>query len=615
MAAENTHLTVVEGDPGRPKNLWMTINNDSYCSSNVSLQEREEPLQVEAKDDTEVPEDEGREKWNKRMDFLLSIIGFAVDLANVWRFPYLCYKNGGGAFLIPYLLLLVFGALPLFFMELALGQYNRCGPITVWRVCPLFRGVGYCAVTVAFFVSFYYNVIISWSVYYIYSSFTDRLPWISCDHVWNSPQCLDKANITSNSSPSQEFFSRAVLETHKAKDYDLLGPPRPQLVACLAIVYVVLYLSLFKGIKSSGRVVWITALMPYVIILILLCRGVTLPGAADGVRFYLQPDLSELGNKEVWTDAAVQILFSVGAGFGVHLTYASYNNFNNNFYRDCLIATVVNSMTSFMSGFVIFIYLGFMSNQRGVAIDQVATEGPGLVFQVYPEAIATLPYPQLWAVLFFFMLIMLGLDSGMGGLECVITGLMDEFGATFKRWHLSRQIVALIIVGCSFLIATTNLTPGGIYVFHWLDTYSAGLALLSSALLEAVAVGWVYGSHVLAKDIHRMIGHRPCLFWRLCWKFIAPLFLASVIVLSVVSSGRLTYDGYEYPEWTWIVGWTYASLPVLFVPVMAVLAIWRHRHHGLVKALALSISPEKEHKAIIDGTPARRLRLSHWLRV
>ena len=111
-----------------------------------------------------------------------------------------------GAFLIPYLLLLLFGALPLFFMELALGQFNRQGPITVWRICPIFKGVGFCAVTVSYFVSFYYNVIIGWSVYFIYWSFSSTLPWKDCSHDWNTDNCSATANITSKQSPSQEFF-------------------------------------------------------------------------------------------------------------------------------------------------------------------------------------------------------------------------------------------------------------------------------------------------------------------------------------------------------------------------------------------------------------------------
>ncbi|OWR46493.1 high-affinity octopamine transporter [Danaus plexippus plexippus] len=449
--------------------------------------------------------DDGRETWGTGADFLLSIIGFAVDLANVWRFPYLCYRNGGGAFLIPYTLMLVFGAVPLFYMELILGQYNRQGPITLWKICPLFKGVGFCAVMVAFYVSFYYNVIIGWAFYFLVSSARSELPWVHCDNSWNTEQCWDAARLNatnrtdipyqgplSHFTPASEFFHRAVLEMQHSEGLNDLGLPKWQLAVCLGVVYFTLYLSLFKGVKSSGKVVWMTATMPYVVLSILLARGLLLPGATRGIAYYLHPELTRLKDTQVWVDAAVQIFYSVGAGFGVHLSYASYNTFHNNCYRDCLVTTLVNCFTSFFSGFVIFTYLGFMSHKQGVPISSVATEGPGLVFQVYPEAVATLPGASLWAMLFFFMLIMLGLDSGMGGLECVITGLLDQARACGAS-RLRREHFTLAVVCLSFCVACINVTPGGIYMFHLLDTYAAGISLLCSALFEAVAVSWFYG--------------------------------------------------------------------------------------------------------------------------
>lgn len=178
------------------------------------------------------------------------------------------------------------------------------------------------------------------------------------------------------------FCSRAVLEMQESEGLHDVGYPRWQLVLCLAVVYTMLYLSLFKGVKSSGKVVWATATLPYVVLTILLIRGLMLPGAGAGIMYYLQPQLSKLKETQVWVDAAVQIFYSVGAGFGVHLSYASYNNFHNNCLRDCLVTTAVNCFTSFFSGFVIFTYLGYMSWKQGVHISTVATEGPGLVFQV-----------------------------------------------------------------------------------------------------------------------------------------------------------------------------------------------------------------------------------------
>ena len=209
------------------------------------------------------------------------------------------------------------------------------------------------------------------------------------------------------------LFSLAVLQMNQSDGIENIGTPIWRLAGCVLVVYLLLYLSLFKGVKSSGKVVWVTALAPYFLLSILLVRGLMLPGAMDGIHFYLVPDLSALSKTEVWTDAAVQIFYSCGAGFGVHLAYASYNKFDNNCYRDCLVTSCVNSFTSFFSGFVIFTYLGYMSTYQGKPIESVAEQGPGLVFEVYPEAIATLPGSQVWSCLFFLTMIILGMDSAV----------------------------------------------------------------------------------------------------------------------------------------------------------------------------------------------------------
>ena len=200
----------------------------------------------------------------------------------------------------------------------------------------------------------------------------------------------------------------------------------------------------------------------------------------------------------------------------------------NNFlyiFRDCLVTSVVNCFTSFFSGFVIFTYLGYMSQYQNKPIDSVAEQGPGLVFEVYPEAIATLPGSQVWSCFFFITMIMLGLDSAMGGLECVITGLMDEFKPTFTKWKISREIFTGFIVIVSFFVALCCVTPGGFYVFTLLETYVAGISLLLTVFFEAVAVSWLYGLDSFKADVQKMLGHVPSLYFRICWKFISPAFL------------------------------------------------------------------------------------------
>ncbi|XKL65370.1 hypothetical protein PGB90_008790 [Kerria lacca] len=568
-----------------------------------------------------------RETWNRNSDFLLSIIGFAVDLANVWRFPYLCYRNGGGAFLVPYFLMLIFGAVPLFYMELILGQYNRQGPISVWRICPIFKGIGFCAVMVAFYVSFYYNVIIGWALYFLVASITPELPWIHCNNTWNTVGCTDstKNNYTNTNntnqvtallphSPAWEYFHRAVLEMQWSEGLHEIGYPKWQLVVCLFVVYVMLYLSLFKGVKSTGLVVWATATLPYVVLTILLVRGLMLPGAIRGIQYYLNPQLTRLKDTQVWVDAAVQVFYSVGAGFGVHLSYASYNNFNNNCYRDCLITTAVNCFTSFFSGFVIFTYLGYMSVKQGIPISSVATEGPGLVFQVYPEAVATLPGSHVWSVLFFFMLITLGIDSAMGGLECVITGLMDEFCLFFAGKKYAREIFTLCAIGVSFTVATINVTPGGIYMFHLFDTYSAGISLLCSALFEAIAVSWFYGLERFTGDIELMLGHRPGLYWRICWKFISPTFIIGVVIFGLIYQEPLHYNDYLYPPWAEWMGWGLAFSSILMIPSFMISQLIQ-APGALKEKIAYSITPVEEHALLKRSKKVTRFRSRHWLYV
>ncbi|CAB3364110.1 Hypothetical predicted protein [Cloeon dipterum] len=607
-AQEETTTAVQEDKECPPSKRLLEVRQDQSGAVETKV------ITLDLKAPDEEPE---RETWSSNADFLLSIIGFAVDLANVWRFPYLCYRNGGGAFLIPYTLMLIFGAVPLFYMELILGQFNRQGPVSVWKICPLFKGVGLCAVMVAFFVSFYYNVIIAWALYFFVASTATTLPWLDCNNTWNTANCSQGENRSltlDTDSAASQYFHRGVLEMQYSNGLQDIGVPKWQLALCVFVVYSALYLSLFKGVKSSGKVVWITATFPYIVLSILLIRGLSLPGAYMGISYYLSPKLSLLKETRVWVDAAVQIFFSVGAGFGVHLSYASYNNFHNNCFRDCLVTTAVNCFTSFFSGFVIFTYLGFMAEKHSTHISAVATEGPGLVFQVYPEAIATLPGSHIWSMLFFFMLIMLGLDSGMGGMECVITGLMDEFKGFFHGRKYAREIFTLFAVSLSYCVALVNVTPGGIYMFHLFDTYAAGISLLCSALFECVAVSWFYGLEKLSKDVEAMLGFRPGLYWRVCWKFISPSFLIGIILFGLLYHEPLKYMDYSYPTWAEWLGWGIATSSILMIPIVAVFQI--AKSPGTLKErIALSITPEDEHEEMKRTFKVRRFEKEHWFYV
>ncbi|KAM9311363.1 sodium- and chloride-dependent GABA transporter 2 isoform 2-T2 [Gastrophryne carolinensis] len=241
-----------------------------------------------------------RGKWNNKMEFILSVAGEIIGLGNVWRFPYLCYKNGGGAFFIPYLIFLFTCGIPVFFLETALGQYTSEGGVTAWRrICPLFEGIGYSSQVIVCLLNFYYIIVLAWAFFYLFNSFTSELPWASCNNTWNTEHCLDfrKMNGTQNmaengTSSVIEFWERRVLNISDGIDH--IGSLRWELALCLLLAWIVCYFCIWKGVKSTGKVVYFTATFPYLMLIVLLIRGVSLPGALEGIQFYLYPDLGRL---------------------------------------------------------------------------------------------------------------------------------------------------------------------------------------------------------------------------------------------------------------------------------------------------------------------------------
>ncbi|CAH2220098.1 sodium-dependent serotonin transporter [Pelobates cultripes] len=537
-----------------------------------------------------------RETWSKKIDFLLSVIGYAVDLGNVWRFPYICYQNGGGAFLIPYVIMAVFGGIPLFYMELALGQYHRSGCISIWRkICPLFKGIGYAICIIAFYVASYYNTIIAWALYYLMFSFRGELPWTSCHNEWNTENCTNyfhNSSVTwfNNSiSPAEEFYTRLVLQIHKSKGLQELGGISWQLTLCLLFIFTVVYFSIWKGVKTSGKVVWVTATFPYIVLTLLLIRGATLPGAWRGVIFYLQPKWDKLLTTQVWVDAAAQIFFSLGPGFGVLLAFASYNKFHNNCYQDALVTSTVNCMTSFMSGFVIFTVLGYMAEMRNLEVSEVAKDtGPSLLFITYAEAIANMPASTFFAVIFFLMLITLGLDSTFAGLEGVITAVLDEFPHV---WGKRRELFVFLLIAVCFLGSLSTLTFGGAYMVKLFEEYATGPAVLTVVFLEAIAVSWFYGINQFCRNVKEMLGFTPGWFWRICWVAICPLFLLFIICSFLSSPPDLRLFNYKYPNWTVVLGYSIGTSSFICVPVYMVYRL-ASTPGSLKERFIKSITPE-----------------------
>uniref|UniRef100_A0A673Y2B6 Transporter n=1 Tax=Salmo trutta TaxID=8032 RepID=A0A673Y2B6_SALTR len=488
-------------------------------------------------------ENKARGNWTNKLDFILSMVGYAVGLGNVWRFPYLAFQNGGGAFLIPYLIMLCLAGIPIFLLEVSLGQFASQGPVSVWKAIPALQGCGIAMLIISVLIAIYYNIIMCWTLYYLFASLKGSLPWANCKNEWNTLDCKDKdmlllaiGNLTklvnmtypdnkTYVSPSEEYFKYNVLHISKGIEYP--GDIRWPLAGCLLLAWLIVYLSLAKGIKSSGKVVYFTATFPYVVLVILLFRGVTLPGAGDGILYFITPKWEKLNDAKVWKDAATQIFFSLSAAWGGLITLSSYNKFHNNCYRDTIIVCIVNSATSIFAGFVIFSVIGFMAHELKVPIEKVADEGPGIAFVVYPEALTRLPLSPFWAIIFFLMLLTLGLDTMVTNPHCV----------------------------CVFVCV------GSLCVF--------------------------------CEDIEMMIGFQPNRFWRICWAFVTPTILTGILGLSLYQWKVMTYEDYTYPPWSMVMGWLMVVCSVIWIPIMFVIKMYL-APGSFMERLKLVCSPQPD---------------------
>ncbi|CDQ66332.1 unnamed protein product [Oncorhynchus mykiss] len=292
----------------------------------------------------------------------------------------------------------------------------------------------------------------------------------------------------------------------------------------------------------------------------------------------------------VWVDAAAQIFFSLGPGFGVLLALSSYNPFTNNCYRDAIVTSLVNCLTSFMSGFVIFTMLGYMAEKRNVNVEDVARDkGPSLLFITYPEAIANMTGSTFFAIIFFVMMITLGLDSTFGGLEAIITAVMDEYPEYLAH---RRELFVLGLVVVCFLGSLSTLTNGGAYVVKLLEEFGVGSSIIAVGFLEAIAVSWFYGITRFSNDIKSMLGYYPGLFWKVCWVAISPAFLAYIIVSSLLKPAPLQLFDYKYPDWSITVGYIIGASSFMWIPIyMVYKLVWTPG--SLKQRLAVCLRPER----------------------
>ncbi|XP_073443971.1 sodium-dependent neutral amino acid transporter B(0)AT3-like [Dendrobates tinctorius] len=573
-----------------------------------------------------------RPKWDNKVQYLLTCIGFAVGLGNVWRFPYLCQTYGGGAFLIPYGISLILVGIPIFHLELAIGQRLRRGSIGVWNaISPYFGGVGIVSLLVSFLVGVYYNTIIGWILWYFFNSFQDPLPWSYCPtNFSNNTGAYDEEECAQSSTVSYFWYRKTLNIT---SSINANGDLQWWMVLSMAAAWGAVYLCTIKGIKSTGKAVYVTSTFPYIVLTIFLIRGFTLPGATDGLQYLFTPDMAILMKPRVWLDAATQIFFSLSLGFGGLIAFSSYNPEQNDCEKDAVTIAAINSLSSLYASIPIFCILGFKAksgywqcldrnilslmnefeiNEHNITrdnysesfeilnstyperifnlnmkecnlkefLDQSAS-GTGLAFIVFTEAIIQMPASQVWAVLFFIMLFSLGLSSMFGNIEGVLTPILDL--KLFPKWIPIEAITGLICL-LSFAFSLIFTMGSGNYWLQIFDTFTGSLTLLVVVFFEVIAVTYVYGIDRFSGDIKWMTGRHPNIYWQVTWRYISPLLMVAVFASYIVVQflTPLTYETWDpdyekfpvkktedYPDWVVAICVLLVAIPCLFIPSTA----------------------------------------------
>lgn len=451
------------------------------------------------------------------MGFILAAIGSAVGLGNIWRFSYLCYENGGGAFLIPYFTALFVVGIPLMILELGIGHRMRgSAPMAMATVNRRWEWLGWFAVLIVMYgIMLYYSTVIAWCLNYVFFSF----------------------NLAWGDDPNSYFFKEFLQMAEKPFDMgDVRMPILTSLAAIWFFSWLIVFFGIQKGVELANKI-----FMPLLLslILILVFWSVSLEGAGKGIAVYLKPDFSKLGQRKIWIDAFSQIFFTLSLGFGIMIAYASYLPKKVDIVKDALIISLGNSAFSFIAGFAVFGTLGYMSHATNQPITEVVSETIGLAFVSYPKAISLMPaFSNVFGVVFFAMLVIAGLSSGISILEAFSSALIDKFG-----YNRGGVVTFVCITGLAGSVVFT--TKSGLIWLDIADHFITHYGLMIIGILQCIVVAWIYKASKLRKHINSVAPPLLSSIWDTCVMYVTPLVLTALIVNDLITELKAPYGGYD----------------------------------------------------------------------
>jgi len=494
-----------------------------------------------------------REAFGSRNVFILSAIGSAVGLGNIWRFPYVAYEGGGGAFLIPYLCALLTAGIPLLFFDYAIGhRFRGSSPLAFRRMHRAAEPLGWWQVLICVVIATYYAVIIAWAAMYT---------WFSAQITWGAGN-------------ENDFFFKDFLQMGDVSQGGVSTQFVPQVGLPLIAVWVVVIVIMGLGVKRGiGRAN--TVLMPLLTVMFaaLVVQSLFLPGAVDGLNAFFTPNWKALADPAVWASAYGHIFFSLSVAFGIMVTYSSYLKRKTDLTGSGLVVAFANSGFEILAGIGVFAALGFMAQAQGTDVAHTATAGIGLAFVAFPTIVSNAAGGSIIGVLFFGALVFAGVTSLISVLEVVVAALQDKLGWGRVRTTLVVSI-PIALISIAMFSTTTALA-----VLDTTDAFVNAFGIMAVALVAVIVVAWLLRRLPALRDhLNRRSSFKVGWFWMLLVGALAPIVLGYLFVSEVIAKVSEPYGG--YPGWFLsIFGWGMVIALVVLAILLSLLP-WSHRSHA-----------------------------------
>lgn len=486
-----------------------------------------------------------REVFSTRIAFLLAAIGSAVGLGNIWRFPYVAYDNGGGAFLVPYMVALLTAGIPLLFLDYTLGhRFRGSAPLVFRRVKSWSEPIGWIQVGISFFITIYYAAVIAWAALYTVKSF----------------------NLAWGAKPEEYFFSDFLeMDATSTFSFDIV----PQIAVALTLVWVLAIVVLAMGVDEGiGKVSKIFMPILTVLFIVVVIQALFLPGAAKGLNAFFTPDWATLKDAGVWVAAYGQIFFSLSVGFGIMLTYSSYLKPRTNLTGTGLVTAFANSSFEVLAGIGVFAALGFMATQQNVEVNEVASSGIGLAFIAFPAIINEMQLGPIFGTLFFGSLTIAGFTSLFSLFEVVVSAVKDKFNIPRKNTAVGIGVVMALI--SLALFSTTS----GLVTLDIMDKFTNQIGIVAVALITIVVVDWILRrTEEFALHLNAVSSFQVGTVWRICVVNVTAIVLGYTLIQELISLINEPYEGYSTTQ-IGLYGWGVLAAIVIGAHVMSIVP-WR----------------------------------------